>query len=119
MNISTNRGNSRILELRAPRSGDLSSGIGALTFGDDRSSPYNAQLQAFGVSFFQAKCRPGHNLGHNYADSHTKSPFEQAVKFFAFDREVGQAKSEADHDLGQKNRAHCQFPFCPWAPWYQ
>src|SRR5262249_47243327 len=43
-----------------------------------------------------------------------KTPFEQAVKFFASDREVFRAKSQAGHDLGQKNRATLQTPFCPW-----
>ena len=53
----------------------------------------------------EANCWSGHSLGHKNSDSRTKSPFEQAVNFFAFDREVDRAKCQAGHELGQKNRA--------------
>jgi hypothetical protein len=39
-----------------------------------------------------------------------RSPLEQAVKFFAFDREVRRAKYLAGHPLGQKNRATLPIP---------
>jgi hypothetical protein len=58
----------------------------------------------------EAKSRPGHDLGHNNADSRVKARFEQAVKFFAFGREVGKAKCQAGHDLGHKNRAKRPIP---------
>jgi hypothetical protein len=53
----------------------------------------------------EANCWSGHSLGHKNSDSRTKSPFEQAVNFFAFDREVDRAKCQAGHELGLKDRA--------------